>query len=136
VRFTHSGLPNTSSLRRLCNIFTRPSHQHSYCGVVRPLLLSSNQHGDFLKEYAARTLVKEYNSKKTSPAVLKFAPRRCRRIPSWAPKHCLEFQEIRHYNRPWLHFLLAKVRNLVRTFVEECRWITVGDSNSTSVDYS
>jgi hypothetical protein len=50
----HSGLPNTSSLRRLCMTFARPSHQHSYCGVVRPLLIWSNQHGDCLKERAAR----------------------------------------------------------------------------------
>jgi hypothetical protein len=34
------------------------------------------------------------NPKYTSPAVLEFAPRCCRRIPFWAQKRCLGFQEI------------------------------------------
>jgi hypothetical protein len=54
VRFPHSGLPNTTFFRGLCIMFARPSHQRSCCGVVRPLLFSSNQHGDCLKERAAR----------------------------------------------------------------------------------
>jgi hypothetical protein len=61
------------------------------------------------------------NPKFTSPAVLEFAPCSCRRISSWAPKHCLGFQAMVTFQiDAWLHFLLAKVRNLVRTFVEEC----------------
>jgi hypothetical protein len=71
VRFPHIGLPNTSSLRRLCNIFARPSHPHSYCGVVRSLLFLSNKHGDCLKECAAR--VRARRTKYTSPTVLESA---------------------------------------------------------------
>jgi hypothetical protein len=40
--------------RRRCIICARPSHHHSYCGVVPTLLFSSNHLGDCLKERAAR----------------------------------------------------------------------------------
>jgi hypothetical protein len=53
------------------------------------------------------------NPKYLSPAVLEFAPRGCRRNPFWAQKHCLGFKEM-------CQNIVLKLRNLVRTFVEEC----------------
>jgi hypothetical protein len=61
------------------------------------------------------------NPKYTSPAVLELAPRSCRRIPFCAQKHIAwDFRRFVNKIDAWLHFLLAKVRNLVRTFAEEC----------------
>jgi hypothetical protein len=53
------------------------------------------------------------NPKCTSPAVLKFDPRSCRRIPSWAPKHCLRFQKFCQKIDAWLlHFYLRRCEML------------------------
>jgi hypothetical protein len=120
--FPHSGLPNTYSLRRLCIIFARPSHQHSYCGVVRPLLFRLTCTANVQKclphgcGTAGGTIYKVYKA------------RRARNRPPYFSAHFILgakalpkiLKDLSIKIDEWLQFLLAKVRNIVRTSVEEC----------------
>jgi hypothetical protein len=73
LRFPQSGMPNTSPLRHLCNIFTRPSDNLYNAALwIRCLFRLIDKHGDCSTKRVARVQTRETPAY-TRPVVLEFA---------------------------------------------------------------